>query len=181
MSEPTISIVKNAEQLNDEMLSSMRPPTWRWYGLAFLLGVVVAWGLYAFTLHGNDGPERNRSGPPGHVGDIHRQLRVLGRTLSFRDHGLCNPASLPGQLAQTDPAGRRGDDRFHHHRGRSLPGHSPGPQLGRLLLSSLPQSAGAVVQFPFAPLVGHDGDNGLHHRKQPFPLPGHDPRPGNCA
>jgi len=49
MSEPTIFIVKNAEQLNDEMLSSMRPPTWRWYGLAFFLGVVVAWGLYAFT------------------------------------------------------------------------------------------------------------------------------------
>jgi len=40
---------KSAKQLNDEMLSSMRPPTWRWYGLAFFLGVVMAWGLYAFA------------------------------------------------------------------------------------------------------------------------------------
>jgi len=41
--------VKSAEQLNDEMLSSMRTPTWRWYLLAFFLGAVVAVGLYAFT------------------------------------------------------------------------------------------------------------------------------------
>lgn len=40
---------KSAKQLNDEMLSSMRTPTWRWYGLAFFLGAVVAWGLSAFT------------------------------------------------------------------------------------------------------------------------------------
>ena len=40
---------KSAGQLNDEMLSSMRPPTWKWYGLAFFLGAVVAWGLAAFT------------------------------------------------------------------------------------------------------------------------------------
>jgi Ni/Fe-hydrogenase subunit HybB-like protein len=40
---------KSAGQLNDEMLSSMRAPTWRWYGLGFFLGVVVAWGLYAFA------------------------------------------------------------------------------------------------------------------------------------
>jgi len=42
-------VVKSAEQLNDEMLSSLRAPTWRWYLLAFFLGVVVAFGLYAFT------------------------------------------------------------------------------------------------------------------------------------
>jgi len=35
--------------LNNEMLSSMRTPTWRWYGLAFFLGAVAAWGLSAFT------------------------------------------------------------------------------------------------------------------------------------
>lgn len=48
MSEPSFSNAKGALQLNDEMLSSIRTPTWRWYGLAFLLGTVVAWGLYAF-------------------------------------------------------------------------------------------------------------------------------------
>lgn len=48
MSEHAIA-EKSANQLNDEMLSSMRTPTWRWYGLAFLLGAVVAWGLSAFT------------------------------------------------------------------------------------------------------------------------------------
>ena len=42
------AVAKSAGQLNDEMLSSLREPTWRWYGLAFLLGAVVAWGLYAF-------------------------------------------------------------------------------------------------------------------------------------
>jgi len=40
---------KSAARLNDEMLSSMAPPTWRWYALAFVLGAVVAWGLYAFS------------------------------------------------------------------------------------------------------------------------------------
>ena len=48
MSEHAIS-EKSAGQVNDELLSSMRPPTWRWYGLAFFLGAVVAWGLSAFT------------------------------------------------------------------------------------------------------------------------------------
>ena len=48
MSEHAIS-EKSAGQLNDELLSSMRPPTWRWYGLAFFLGAVVAWGISAFT------------------------------------------------------------------------------------------------------------------------------------
>jgi len=49
MSEPAITAAKSPAQLNDEMLSSMRAPTWRWYALAFFLGAVVAWGLYAFT------------------------------------------------------------------------------------------------------------------------------------
>lgn len=40
---------KNASQLNDELLSSLRPPTRRWYLLSFFLGAVVAWGLFAFT------------------------------------------------------------------------------------------------------------------------------------
>jgi len=45
----THTAMKSATQLNDEMLSSMRAPTWRWYLLAFVLGAVVAWGMYAFT------------------------------------------------------------------------------------------------------------------------------------
>ncbi|HTP05637.1 MAG TPA: NrfD/PsrC family molybdoenzyme membrane anchor subunit [Nitrospirota bacterium] len=50
MSEPEHALAaKSAVQLNDEMLSSMRTPTWRWYGLAFFLGAVVAWGISAFT------------------------------------------------------------------------------------------------------------------------------------
>jgi len=40
---------KNASQLNDELLSSLRPPTRRWYLLTFCLALVVAWGLAAFT------------------------------------------------------------------------------------------------------------------------------------
>ncbi|MHB8709614.1 MAG: NrfD/PsrC family molybdoenzyme membrane anchor subunit, partial [Desulfuromonadales bacterium] len=34
---------------NAAMLSSTRPPTWRWYLLATALGAVVACGLYAFS------------------------------------------------------------------------------------------------------------------------------------
>ncbi len=50
MSEPEHMLAaKSAGQLNDETLSSMRTPTWRWYGLAFFLGAVVAWGISAFT------------------------------------------------------------------------------------------------------------------------------------
>jgi len=50
MSEPEHALAaKSAGQLNDEMLSSMRTPTWQWYGLAFFLGAVVAWGISAFT------------------------------------------------------------------------------------------------------------------------------------
>jgi Ni/Fe-hydrogenase subunit HybB-like protein len=41
--------VRTAKQLNDEMFSSLRAPTWRWYALAVFCGAVVAWGLYAFT------------------------------------------------------------------------------------------------------------------------------------
>ena len=44
-----LSPAKPAKQMNDEMLSSMRAPTWRWYLLAFALGAVVAWGLAAFA------------------------------------------------------------------------------------------------------------------------------------
>lgn len=39
---------KTPKTLNDELLSSLRPPTLGWYLLAFLLGAVVAWGLAAF-------------------------------------------------------------------------------------------------------------------------------------
>jgi Ni/Fe-hydrogenase subunit HybB-like protein len=48
MSEHAIA-EKSPSQLNDETLSSLRPPTWRWYGLAAFLGAIVAWGLAAFT------------------------------------------------------------------------------------------------------------------------------------
>jgi len=44
-----VTPAKPAKQMNDEMLSSMRAPTWRWYLLAFALGAVVAWGLAAFA------------------------------------------------------------------------------------------------------------------------------------
>jgi len=40
---------KTVGQLNDELLSSLRAPTRRWYLLAFFLGAVVAWGLFAFS------------------------------------------------------------------------------------------------------------------------------------
>jgi Ni/Fe-hydrogenase subunit HybB-like protein len=40
---------KSDSRMNDEMLSSLRPPTLRWYALAAFLGGVVALGLYAFT------------------------------------------------------------------------------------------------------------------------------------
>lgn len=39
----------SATGLNDELLSSLRPPSWRWYALVAGLGAVVALGLAAFT------------------------------------------------------------------------------------------------------------------------------------
>ena len=48
MSEAPVT-VKSAARVNDELLSSLRPPTLAWYLLAFFLGVVVACGLAAFT------------------------------------------------------------------------------------------------------------------------------------
>jgi len=39
-----------AARQNAEMLSSMEPPRWRWFLLAFGLGAVVAFGLYAFAI-----------------------------------------------------------------------------------------------------------------------------------
>src|SRR5512133_265660 len=41
--------VGSAEAINDELLSSLRPPTWRWYALVLSLGAVLALGLAAFT------------------------------------------------------------------------------------------------------------------------------------
>jgi len=49
MSESTPAPVKSASQLNDELLSSLRPPSRSWWLLVGLLGAVVAWGLAAFT------------------------------------------------------------------------------------------------------------------------------------
>src|SRR5512144_3330205 len=40
---------KSAKQVNDELLSSMRPPTFRWYLLIGVLSAVVAWGTLAFA------------------------------------------------------------------------------------------------------------------------------------
>ena len=40
---------KSAKQVNDELLSSMRPPTLRWYLLIAGLSVVIAWGMLAFA------------------------------------------------------------------------------------------------------------------------------------
>lgn len=39
---------KSASQLNNEMLSSLRPPGMAWYALIGFLGAVVAWGVFAF-------------------------------------------------------------------------------------------------------------------------------------
>ncbi len=39
----------DAARMNEAMLSSMKPPTYKWLLLAFALGAVVAWGLYAFS------------------------------------------------------------------------------------------------------------------------------------
>ncbi len=49
MSDPVSPVPKSPGRLNDEMLSSLHPPTWRWYGLALVLGVIVAGGLAAFA------------------------------------------------------------------------------------------------------------------------------------
>lgn len=40
---------KSAEQLNDELLSSMKTPTLRWYLLVAALSAVVALGMFAFS------------------------------------------------------------------------------------------------------------------------------------
>ncbi|MRR52895.1 MAG: polysulfide reductase [Deltaproteobacteria bacterium] len=48
MSDPP-GTTKSVSQTNDELLSSLRPPTLAWYLLAFFLGAVVACGLAAFT------------------------------------------------------------------------------------------------------------------------------------
>lgn len=45
----SVDRIQAANAANNAMLSSTRPPTWRWYLLAFLLGALVAAGLYAFT------------------------------------------------------------------------------------------------------------------------------------
>jgi molybdopterin-containing oxidoreductase family membrane subunit len=49
MSERPVTAATSATALNDELLSSLRPPSRRWYLLVFLLGAVVAWGLFAFS------------------------------------------------------------------------------------------------------------------------------------
>ncbi len=40
---------------NRAMFSSTEPPSFKWYGLAFVLGAVVAWGLYAFSVQLREG------------------------------------------------------------------------------------------------------------------------------
>lgn len=62
MSDPPIT-TKSVTQTNDELLSSLRPPSLAWYLLAFFLGAVVACGLAAFTwqmMHGMYVTGKNR-------------------------------------------------------------------------------------------------------------------------
>jgi len=39
---------RSAQTVNDELLSSMRPPTLRWYALVIFLLALIGWGLFAF-------------------------------------------------------------------------------------------------------------------------------------
>ena len=39
---------KSAQAINDELLSSLRPPTRSWYALVLFLGLLVVWGVCAF-------------------------------------------------------------------------------------------------------------------------------------
>ncbi len=48
MSDKRIPVSKSDTLMNDEMLSSLRPPGLAWYALIAFLGAVVAWGLFAF-------------------------------------------------------------------------------------------------------------------------------------
>ena len=45
-SPPTL---KSVQLTNDELLSSLQPPSRRWYALVLGLGLLVLWGLFAFT------------------------------------------------------------------------------------------------------------------------------------
>lgn len=45
----------SAARMNEAMLSSMQPPSFRWYLLAFVLGAIFAVGLYAFTVQMTQG------------------------------------------------------------------------------------------------------------------------------
>ena len=49
MSEPAVCPPKTASQLNDELLSSMRRPTLRWYLLIAGLGAIIVCGIVAFA------------------------------------------------------------------------------------------------------------------------------------
>jgi Ni/Fe-hydrogenase subunit HybB-like protein len=44
----TIPAKKSAQTVNDELLSSLRPPALRWYALVLFLSALVGWGLIAF-------------------------------------------------------------------------------------------------------------------------------------
>lgn len=46
---------KSARSINDELLSSLRPPTRSWYALVLFLGLLVAWGLGAFGWQASHG------------------------------------------------------------------------------------------------------------------------------
>ena len=39
---------KNIQEMNEEMLSSIRPPTGKWVFLAVVLGAITGWAAYAW-------------------------------------------------------------------------------------------------------------------------------------
>ena len=83
------------------------------------------------------GPTRSATGMgvagsahPVGWGDLHHQLRLLGRDRALRHADLGDPVPVPRALPQQHQPRRRGDDRLRGHDRRAVPAHPPRPRRG---------------------------------------------------
>src|SRR4030095_6949820 len=106
------------------------------------------------------------------VGDLHHELRLLGRHRPLRHVDLSGLAFVPRALAY----GRRprfgSDDSFRGDDSGPLPDYPPGPSVVLLLALSIPEPAWAVVQFPIAAQLGRLRHLDVSHRQYVVPVPG---------
>ena len=112
-------------------------------------------------------PSHHGTAAPGHVGCIHRNVRLLDRHRAFRHAHLRHPVSVSCAVAHVDRARRRDDDDRGDRDGRSVSNPPPGPRMALLLADSVSERARSVGELQLAAHLGRGRGRHLFRRQRP--------------